>query len=312
MKRVVSVSLGSSARDHSVTLELLGEEIAIERIGTNGDVERAIQLYSEFDGKVDAFGVGGIDLFLSVREKRYPLRPALKLVADVKQTPFVDGGGVRSVLERRIMQVVEAEIGDQIPVKRAVITSAVDRFDMALSFEEAGYDTTYGDLMWGLGLPIALSGIRTLERVAALLMPVVGRLPLDMIYPTGEKQREIVPKWGKYYQRASVIAGDFNYIKRHLPDRLDGKVIVTNTTTSADVELLRDRGVSYLVTTTPRFAGRTFGTNVLEATLIALSGKGRTLSKAEIEELLEQFDFQSTITRLTSPPDESIHPHEGE
>jgi hypothetical protein len=298
MKRVVSVSLGSSIRDHHVTLQLMGEEISIERVGVNGDVERAIQLYRELDGTVDALGVGGIDLYLIVKGKPYALRQALKLVADVKQTPAVDGGTVRSILERRIMQVVDAELGGQIPLKRALITSAIDRYDMAQSFQEAGYETIYGDFMWALGLPVPIRGIRNLERIAALLMPVLGGLPLDMIYPTGEKQREIVPKWGKYYAWAAVIAGDFNYIKRHLPDRLDGKIIVTNTTTQDDVDLLRERGASYLATTTPRFAGRTFGTNVLEATLIALSGKGRVLTRDEVATLLEQFDFRPTITRL--------------
>jgi hypothetical protein len=95
-----------------------------------------------------------------------------------------------------------------------------------------------------------------------------------------------------------VIAGDFNYIKRHLPDRLDAKVVVTNTTTAADVELLKARGVRYLVTTTPRFEGRSFGTNVIEATLTAVASKGRPLTSKEIRELLEQLDLRPEITRL--------------
>jgi len=36
MKRVVSVSLGSSRRDHKATLQLLGQEVTVERIGTDG------------------------------------------------------------------------------------------------------------------------------------------------------------------------------------------------------------------------------------------------------------------------------------
>jgi hypothetical protein len=47
MKRVVSVSLGSSSRDHKATLQLLGQEVTIERIGTDGDIEKAIQPYNE-------------------------------------------------------------------------------------------------------------------------------------------------------------------------------------------------------------------------------------------------------------------------
>jgi hypothetical protein len=38
MKRAVSVSIGSSKRDKAVEIELMGEEVSIERIGTDGDM----------------------------------------------------------------------------------------------------------------------------------------------------------------------------------------------------------------------------------------------------------------------------------
>jgi len=173
-------------RDHKIEIELLGHQVSIERIGTNGDLEKAMVLYEELDGQVDAFGVGGTDLGLQVEERYYPLRAAQKMVSGVRKTPVVDGGGVRSVLERKIMQIVEAEIGEIAP-KQAMITSAVDRYDMALSFDRAGYETVYCDLMFGLGIPIPLKGLTTLKRVARVLMPVVGRMPMSFIYPTGEK-----------------------------------------------------------------------------------------------------------------------------
>ncbi|MFB0546877.1 MAG: hypothetical protein ACETWB_08195 [Anaerolineae bacterium] len=69
MKRVVSVSLGSSKRDHKVVVELLGQEVSIERIGTDGDAKKAARLYSELDGQVDALGVGGVDLGLRVGDR---------------------------------------------------------------------------------------------------------------------------------------------------------------------------------------------------------------------------------------------------
>ena len=300
MKRVVSVSLGSSQRDHRVVTRLLGQEISLERVGTDGNVERARQLYAELDGKVDALGVGGIDLTLRVRDRHYPLHQAFKLVADVHCTPLLDGGGLKHTLERRVMQYVEAEIGDQIRPKRGLVTTAVDRFGMALSFAQAGYQMVYGDFMFALGLPIPLHSIRAVEVLARLLLPVLGFMPIRFLYPMGEKQEAIKPRWEKYYQWASVIAGDFLYIKRHMPPRLNGKVIVTNTTTSEDVALLRERGVRYLVTTTPRLEGRSFGTNVMEAALVALSGLGRELSTQELEEMLDQLDLKPTIERLQS------------
>ena len=54
MKHAVSVSIGSSRRDKRVEITLLDEQIIIERIGTDGDMDKAANLYRELDGNVDA------------------------------------------------------------------------------------------------------------------------------------------------------------------------------------------------------------------------------------------------------------------
>lgn len=298
MKRAVSISLGSRTRDKKVSITLLGEEITIERIGTDGDVEKAIQLYNEMDGNVDAFGVGGIDLGLTVAGRYYPLYDAQQLVAGVRQTPVVDGGGLKITLERGIAQFIEQEIGDEIHPKRVLITSGVDRYGSALSFDEAGYDMIVGDLGFALGIPIPIRSLRGLHVVARIVAPLAGRLPLEFLYPTGEKQEQIVPKFGTWYDWATVVSGDCLYIKHHMPDRLDGKVIATNTTTPADVEAFRERGVRYLVTSTPRLEGRSFGTNMMEAALVAIAGKGRPLTTEELDEMLKRLGLKPTLQRL--------------
>ncbi len=62
MKRAVSISLGSSKRDKKATVKFKGEDVLVERIGTDRDVARACQMYLDLDGKMDAFGVGSVDL----------------------------------------------------------------------------------------------------------------------------------------------------------------------------------------------------------------------------------------------------------
>lgn len=298
MKRAVSISIGSSKRDKAVEVELLGEKVRIERIGTDGDMEKAAQLYKEMDGKVDAFGVGGADLGLMVDKKWYPLYSVKPMTRFIEHTPVVDGAGLKNTLEARVASFLEARIGSYLTRKNALITAGADRWGMTTSFVEAGYACVFGDLMFALGIPIPLRTIRSLKILAALLMPVAGRLPFEWIYPTGEKQEKRVPKYEGYYQWASVIAGDCHYIKRHMPYRLEGKVIVTNTTTPTDVELFREAGVKYLVTTTPVLDGRSFGTNLMEAALIAISGKKRPLSLEELNALLKQLDFEPQLQEL--------------
>ncbi|MEN8172162.1 MAG: quinate 5-dehydrogenase [Chloroflexota bacterium] len=298
MKRAVSVSLGSSTRDKKVEVDLLGEKVVIERIGTDGDEIAAREMFRELDGKIDAFGVGGIDLGVGTPWKKYPLHAAVKMVQDVKVTPYVDGGGLKDTLEARVMQHVETEIGDQIADKTAFLVAGVTRYGMTVSFINAGYECVFGDLMFGLDIPLAIRGMKNLDRMARIMLPIVGRMPISMLYPTGEKQLEVVPKYEKYYQGNTVTAGDWLYIKNHMPEDMNGKIIVTNTTTPEDVVFLKERGVKYLVTTTPVMDGRSFGTNMLEAALVAAAGKGRALTNDEIDQIIDQLGIKPQIREL--------------
>jgi hypothetical protein len=300
MKHAVSISIGSSKRNKSVEVELLGEKVSIERIGTDGDMEKAAQLYKELDGKVDAFGVGGADLGLLVDNKWYSIHSVQSLIRYVQKTPVVDGTGLKNTLENRIAPFIDSHIGETVSQmgRKAFVVGGVDRWGMSTSFVDARYEVIFGDLMFILGVPIAVRGLNNLKRLAAILAPIVTRLPFEWVYPTGEQQDKRVPKWEKYYEWGSVIAGDCHYVKKHMPDRLPGKIIATNTTTPEDVAFFRQVGIKYLVTSTPVLEGRSFGTNMMEAALIAISGKGRKLTHDELNLLLDQLGFEPQLQEL--------------
>jgi hypothetical protein len=298
MKRVVSVSVGSSTRDHKAVVQLLGQEISLERIGTDGDVRKAQALYRELDGKVDAFGVGGYDLTLRVDDRQYTLLWAQRMVQVIQETPVVDGTRLRQIHERRMVHAMHEAIGGEIPVKRAMQVEFVSRAGIGLGLVDCGYEVLFGDFMFGLGLPIPLHTVRAAKRVARLLLPLITLLPMEWLTPTGSKQEENRPRWHRHWAWASVIAGDFLHIRTAMPHDVSSKVILTNTTTPADVEFCHQRGLKYLVTTTPRFQGRSFGTNVLEAAIVALAGKGRALNDAELTEMLDRLALEPTIERL--------------
>lgn len=300
MKRAVSISLGSSKRNKSVEVTLLGERVRIERCGTDGDMEKAAQLYKELDGVVDAFGVGGADLGLMVADRWYPLYSVNKMVRFVKQTPLVDGTGLKNTLEGRVASFMDRHIAADLKPRRVMVTVGSDRWGMSQAFARSGYETVFCDLLFGLGVPLPLRSLDSVRRLAAVLMPIAGRLPFEWIYPTGQKQETNTPKFGQWYRWATVIAGDCHYIKRYMPARLDGKIICTNTTTPEDVEKFRQAGVRHLVTTTPVMEGRSFGTNMLEAALIAASGQRRKLTLAELDAMLDVLKLEPNLQTLSA------------
>ncbi|MBV9850200.1 MAG: quinate 5-dehydrogenase [Armatimonadetes bacterium] len=300
MKRITSISLGSSARDKAATARFLGEDFAIERIGTDGDMALFRKKLMELDGQVDAFGLGGTDMYIWAAGRRYTFREIERLASAAKKTPVVDGSGLKNTLERETVHRLQREGTVDFAHSKVLLVSAVDRFGMAEALAETGASVVYGDFMFGLGLPIALRSMPALQRAARLLLPVIVRLPFKWLYPTGEKQNVIVPKWEKFYAEADIIAGDFPFIRRHMPDALPGKTILTNTTRPVDIEELKKRGVARLITTTPEIEGGSFGTNVMEGVLVALSGrKPDQLTADDYMGLLEKLNWQPRVQALS-------------
>jgi hypothetical protein len=303
MRRVVSVSLGSSKRNKVHEVEILGEQFKIERIGTDGDLNAFARMFSELDGKVDALGVGGADVYVVIGDRRYAFKQIQQLVAGAKKTPVVDGSGLKHTLERETIRSLQRDGTVDFSKERVLLVSAVDRFGMAQALIEAGAKVTYGDLMFNIGVPIPVRSYRMVKFIGATVLPIVTRLPFKWFYPTGEKQDKRTPKFGKAFAEATLICGDWLLIKRYAPDRLDGKTILTQTLRKADLDWLRTTGARRAITTTPLMGGETFATNVMEGVVVALNRKRpEDLTEADYLATLKKLDWKPNVIDLSEPP----------
>ena len=297
MKRAVSVSLGSSARDKRVEIEFNGQPIRGERIGTDGDVRKAQELFAALDGQVDCLSVGGVDLELRFDGRAYPLYAARKLVKDVHQTPVVDGQGLKNTLERRVFELAAPQWGQLPRFQQAFIPVAIDRQGLALAVDEVSEKIVFGDLMVALGIPIPVGSIPTFKRLARIMLPFVSHFPISLLY-YGSGGAEQEPKYTRFFEGSDLLAGDFLFMRKYMPADLTGKTVITNTTTQANLELLRQRGVRTVITTTPRYEGRSFGTNMMEAALTAYAGHGRPLTDHELNTLIDELDLRPTVIQF--------------
>ncbi len=300
MKKVVSVSLGSSRRDHRAEVTLLGEAFDIARIGTDGKLDVAVAKVRELDGTVNAIGLGGIDVYLYAGRHRYALRDGLRLLEAAHTTPVVNGSGLKNTLEREAIRFMREDLGIELRGTHVLMVSALDRFGMAQALVDAGADVLFGDFIFALDKDMPVRDLATFETMAEKYLPDACKLPFQFFYPTGKKQdRPPQPKYPQYYEEADIIAGDFHFMRQFMPERMEGKIVLTNTVTPADVAELAARGVKTLVTTTPDFGGRSFGTNVVEAALVALLGKRwDEVTATDYERLLEDLELHPRVVPL--------------
>lgn len=299
IRRVVSVSLGSSKRNKSQEVDILGQHFQIERIGTDGDMKKFAEMFKELDGKVDALGVGGADIYVVVGQKRYAFSQILKLVSGATKTPVVDGSGLKHTLERETIETLQKDGTVDFTKETVLLVSAVDRFGMAQALDKIGGKIIYGDLMFGIGVPIELKTYKAVKRVGAAVLPLITKLPFKWFYPTGEKQDERKPKYPKVWAKATLIAGDTLFIKRYASEDLKGKTILTQTVRKADLEWLKSAGARRVITTTPVMGGETFATNVMEGVIITLKGKKPTeMTEQDYLDTLKQLDWKPNVIEL--------------
>ena len=303
MKHAVSVSLGSSSGDFVREIVLAGHPVRLAREGTNGDMDRARQRLQELDGMVDALGLGGIDISLSVGGEQFFIGDGLRLADAATKTPVVDGSGLKNTLERRVVRELAAS-GKITPQSNVLMVSALDRFGMAEAFVELGCPLVFGDLIFNIGLDFPLTTLPEIKDLAKKYRSRLLSMPFHQLYPTGTSQDspQADPRYAKYYDAADVIAGDGHLILRHLPPTLSpGKGVVTNTPRPKSLARLAAAGISWVATTTPEMDGLSGGTNLMEAALVAVIGLPLSeITPAVYDEWIERLGWYGAVQTLAA------------
>ncbi|MEW5934993.1 MAG: hypothetical protein AB1816_15565 [Bacillota bacterium] len=260
-RRVLGVSLGSPGRDFRALWTWEGGTVEIRRLGTGGDVERARRLLEQYDGQVDAFGLGGVNVSLQARGRRYRLPLGERLSSVPRHTPVCDGTFVKAWWEPRSLRVACEEGGLNLAGRAVLFSSVLDRWPLAQALEEAGARVLVGDAAFALRIPVLFPGLRWFYPFAVTLVPLLRHLPLAFLYPQARRHQPYaggrLRAWvgaGVYWRPfhgAEVLAGDLHFFRRRLPPRLDNRWVIGSGLDGADLALLAERGVSLVIELEP-------------------------------------------------------------
>jgi len=271
---VASVSLGPSSRDCAVEAHVLGLEVSIRRMGTDGDLERAARLLRDLDGKVDAIGLGGVNVRLRLGHRFYTLPDGARLASIPRSTPVVDGSGYKEAIEPLAVTKLE-RAGIRLRDRDVLFASVLDRWPLASAMEAAGARVRPGDALFALGLPLRFPSIRCFSAFAVPVAPLLARLPLTTLYPgarpEGTRRPGVLDRLRERAIRgADVLAGDTHFLLSHIGPAYRGKAIVGTTLTEEDVYAFTRAGATAVASVCPSIGGRAFGANVVEAVLAAV------------------------------------------
>jgi predicted amino acid dehydrogenase len=303
--KIVSISLGPSNQDYEITAQAFGAEFQVQRIGTDGDAERARELVKEFDGAAAAIGLGETSLLFKVGRYTYGHGEIQSIARAAKVTPVVDGTHLKNTLDRWSLNHVASQQPGLFRYRRVLILSGVARYALAQVLTRYTDQISYGDPFVHFKTPIVLKSLRQLDLYARWILPRVCRAPYARHFPTAPSRDSAAARSEKFFKAADVIVGDFAYLRYYAPSDLQRKVIVTNTLSPDETEELQARGVESVVTLSalPGNAHSFVDSDVLEAMLTILIDRPPTeLTDDDYLQFASQCECEPRVAVLNVPP----------
>ena len=249
MKRVLAIHIDEG--DETFVTSFLGEDIQLRWVGCGGDPERARKLIAELDGKVDAIGLDALpaSLELGQRRREHELGATLKEAAHL--TPIVDGSGIRNALERWGLILADRAQPGIFSEKRILLVPGLNHNGLAHGLARHSKHIRYADPVVYFALPDfpGVGARQTLDQVAGPTLDQLKDAPFRRITP--QPGTPGTPRSQDPFLWADVLAGDIGAIRRYAPHELRRKIVVVNASSEEDLQDLRARGVSIVVTIIP-------------------------------------------------------------
>ena len=110
MKSIASISLGPLSLDCNFTAKFLGHDFQIVRIGTDGDFKAAKKLVAEWQGKVDAIGLGLVHDHYYVGTHYFHQRDTAKLEKLAGDTLVTTGARLREIVQEWSLRSAQLEL----------------------------------------------------------------------------------------------------------------------------------------------------------------------------------------------------------
>lgn len=298
MKKVVTVTLGSSKQDFEFKTQFLGQQFSVRRLGADQDTGKAWELMRRHQATADAIGLGEISDHYHVGLRTVINKETQRLTNVVTRVPVTTGATLRRLLQVRAVRYVQKELGNYFNNNLVLFLSGMRNYDMAVAMSDYTKNLSFADALAQTGAPAMLTSLDQLELYAKGSELVLGGKPGQMLEAalSDFKTRRISSAMAKSH----VIVGTFAEFKAMgKVSNLEGKTLITSAVDDERLAFFKSCKVNLVIDVSPKLFEKVVGINTLEAmVLAALDKSSEEVSDDDFEEILDELHI---LPRLLHP-----------
>jgi predicted amino acid dehydrogenase len=299
MKKVVTVTLGSSKKDFEFKTEFLGQTFSVRRFGADNDKGKAWDLMRRHQASADAVGLGEASDHYQVGLRTVVNPETQRLLNVVTRVPVTTGATLRRLLQVRAVRCVQKELGHYFNNNLVLFLSGMRNYDMAIAMSDYTKNLSFADALFQTGTPVMLTSLEQLELYAKGSEWMLSGRPGEMLESalTQFKNKRVASAVAKSH----VIVGTFAEIKAVAnAANLEGKTLITSAIDEDRMAFFRARKVNLVIDVSPKLFDKVVGINVIEAMILAaLEKPPEAVSDDDFDEILTELDIKPRLLHPT-------------
>lgn len=298
MKKVVTVSLGSSRKDFTFKTRFLGHNFEVRRLGADDDTVKAWELMRRQQAVADAIGLGEISDHYSVGLNTLVNKETRRLTNVVTRVPVTTGATLRRLLHVRAVRHVQKALGHYFNNNLVLFLSGMRNYDMAVAMADYTPNLSFADALFQTGVPAMLTSLEQLELYAKGSDLVLNSKPGEILEAA---LTDFKIRWAAdVVAKSHVVVGTFAEIKSvGNPDNLAGKTLITAAVDAERMAFFKACKVNLVVDTSPKLFEQVVGINTIEAMILAALEKApEEISDDDFSEILDELKL---VPRLLHP-----------
>ncbi len=312
---VVNVSLAGSERDYDERATFLHRRFRLVRVGTDGDVDRAVALVRRWaeDG-ADAIAVSGVR---EAREHRLydgTTDPLDRLLGATDVAPVTDGHALSDVLQEWAVRHLETEMPGYLSNARTVVLGGPNHAQTVRALREYTDNLEFADPLLRLGIPETLESNPLIGLAAHLGTWPIRMLPAPLTSRIGTPGTRLSTALAHRAARdCDVVVATYDELDGFGLEELAGKTLVSSAVSDEQLAELAARGVDLVLDSVPQPLGKTVNTAVLEAMMVAVASGSGALTNDDLLEMIVSEGLEPRVLRPNGPRRKSrfafvIHP----
>lgn len=299
MKKVITVTLGSSKKDFEFKTRFLGQEFSVQRLGADKDSSKAWELMRRQQANADAIALGDTVDHYHVGLRTVVNKESQRLMQVVTRVPVTTGASLRRLLQVRAVRYVQKELGHYFNNNLVLFLSGMRNYDMAVALSDYTRNLSFADPVFQAGSPLLLGSLDQLELYAKgkeLIPDIVPGEFLKTVLRT--VKNKIV---GNAVAKSHVIVGTFREIQAvSSGGNLEGKTLISSAVDDEALAFFTKHKVNLVVDVSPKLFDKVVGISTITAMILASTGKPESeLSDHDFEEIINELDIKPRLLHPT-------------